>query len=131
VADIKLTLSTEARNRAPTIEAEATWLAREGKLYYPLSGRPRRGVPGCWVYFIRAGELVARARAMDFRRMESSELGGSYTGVPQDSAGWHVAVIPPMELATRRVPHEGFQGFRYVSQSDAAQFEKAFEQPAV
>jgi hypothetical protein len=46
--DIKLTLSTDTKKRAPSIEEEKKWLDEAKKLWYPL-GRycPREAKPGC------------------------------------------------------------------------------------
>jgi hypothetical protein len=124
MADIKLTLSANPTMRSPSIAEEARWLEDEGPIYYQLHAKPRRAAAGCWVYFIRQGSLVARAKAQDFCRMEEELF--SYTGVPSSKASWSVQVIPPMELASHPIPHAGFQGFQYVRPEDQANFDNAF-----
>src|SRR4051812_42195837 len=111
MVDIKLTLSTDPKKRSPSAEQEARWLAEEGLIYYELPSKPRQARPGCWVYFIRAGRLAARARAREFKWMDASEIGGTYTGVDEGQSCWRVVVESPMEIAVRSVPHSGFQGF--------------------
>lgn len=68
VDDIKITLSKDPKKRAPDIKSEAQRFdtKKEGALYYELHKKPRHTSAGCWVYFIRDGELVARAKASDF-----------------------------------------------------------------
>ena len=126
--DIKLTLSKNPAMRSPNVEAEANWLKEEGAIYYQLPSQPREAHAGCFVYFIRDGQLVARAKANDFLYMEAEELGGSYTGVPTTRGGWRVEVVPPMEIAKRPIVHQGFQGFRYVEEDEKGSFERAFNQ---
>lgn len=126
MADIKLTLSADPAKRSPNIEAEARWLKSKGAIYYQLQSKPLNASAGCWVYFIRDGQVVARAKAKDFRFMKAKELGGNYTGFPQNRAGWRVKCVPPMEIAARPIPHKGFQGFRYVSDEERVHFEGAF-----
>jgi len=122
MADIKLTLAEDKR-RAPSIEAEARRLQDEGWLYYPIQGQPVRAKPGCWVYFIRGDHMVARAEAENFERSENAT--SLYDGTPLPAGKWMVKCIPPMEIARRRPPHKGFQGFRYVAGSDG--FADAFD----
>ena len=60
--DIKLTLSNNPNLRSQTIEEEARWMKQEGPLYYTLSrNEPLRAKAGCWVYFIKGGQLAGRA----------------------------------------------------------------------
>jgi hypothetical protein len=123
--DIKLTLSTDPRLRAPSIQDEAQRMKREGNLWYPLHVRPKYAGAGCWVYFIRDGELVARARAEEIKECHEETLY-SYTGKPMELDGWHVR-CNNVELATKPISHLGFQGFRYVTSDDQKLFENAFE----
>lgn len=124
--DIKITLSTDEKLRAPSIEAEKEWLEEEGELWYPVGPRcPRRAKEGCWVYFVRGGHLVARGRADEFTP-PPTESKFSYTGEEDRTSGWEVR-ISAMELATRRIQHKGFRGFRYVTPEEKADFEAAFK----
>lgn len=88
--DIKLTLSQEERRRSPTVGDEADWINLEKEIFYPLQGRPREAQAGCLVCLIRAGQLVARARADEFRHLPTGEHLESYTGVSEEKGGWHV-----------------------------------------
>jgi hypothetical protein len=45
---------------------------------------------GCQIYFIRAGQLVARAKADEFSHLPAGEHRESYTGVSEEKGGWHV-----------------------------------------
>jgi hypothetical protein len=126
MADIKYTLSTDTRRRAQSIEAEAEWLSREGSLWYELNVEPQRATIGDLVYFIRAGEMVARARITDCAWKDASEMGGSYSGV-ETTTSCNRFEIKDMELAKRPVPHRGFQGFRYVTSKELPAFERAFK----
>jgi hypothetical protein len=127
MADIKLTLSKDTKKRSPDVKSEARWLKKMGLLYYELHTKPLRASAGCWVYFIRDGKLMARAKARDFRKMTKDELGGSFTGELADHDGWRVGIKPPMHIASRPVPHRGFQGFRYVRPDERAVFARAFD----
>ena len=126
MADIKLTLSKDIKKRAPDIYSEARRLKKESALYYELHTRPLRASKGNWVYFIRDGEVVARARASNFLWMTKNDLGGSYTGELTDHDGWRVEIKPPMQIASRPVPHKSFQGFWYVRAEERAALESAF-----
>ena len=126
MADIKLTLSKDIKKRAPDIYSEARRLKKENALYYELHTKPLRASEGDWVYFIRDGEVVARARASKFLWMTKNELGGSYTGELTDHDGWRVEIKPPMQIASQPVPHISFQGFRYVRPEEKTTFESAF-----
>lgn len=122
--DIKITLSLDA-SRAESIEAEAAWLQEQGQLWYPVGkGQPKFAKAGCWVYFIRKGLLVARAVAKTFKPAGGAQRY-SYAGKKTTSTAWEVA-IQKMELATRPLPHKGFQGFRYVGDAETPAFEAAF-----
>ena len=125
MADIKMTLSRDPSLRAPNIEEEKRWLEKEGRLWYPL-GRycPKKAHPGCWVYFIRGGRLVARAKAISFDP-PSNTPKVSYKGVLAKQGSWEVC-ITSMELAKQVVLYKGFQGFRYVTDQEKRQFEEAF-----
>ena len=125
MAAIKYTLSKDTSKRAPSIEAEAEWLTREGSLWYELNVEPGELRPGDLVYFIRAGEMVARARITDCTWKDASEMVGSYTGV-ETKTSCNRFEIREMELAKRSIPHKGFQGFRYVTAKELPAFERAF-----
>ncbi len=116
MTDIKLTLRKDPSRRAPNIEAEAKWIAECGPIYYSLQVRPARVDEGCWVYFIRDGNLVARARADQFRPRNGVEDRSTFTGAeaPSNAGVWEVA-CSNMELPARPMPHRGFQRFRYVT----------------
>jgi hypothetical protein len=126
MTDIKLTLSKDTKKRAPDIHSEARWLKKEGALYYELHMKPLRSCNGDWVYFIRDGEVVARAKASKFLWMSKNDLGPSYTGELTGHDGWCVKIKPPMQIASRLIPHHSFQGFRYVRQQEKTSFESAF-----
>jgi hypothetical protein len=125
VAAIKITLSTERRRRAPSIEAEAGWLRRQRSLWYELNVRPRRAGIGDWVYFIRDGAMVARSHIAACEWKDASEMGGTYTGEKVERSCFRIKVNQ-MELAKRPLLHQGFQGFRYVTPQEERRFEVAF-----
>jgi hypothetical protein len=108
-----------------SIEEEKKWLDKEKKLWYPL-GRycPRDAKPGCWVYFIRRGKLVARAKADAFDP-PSHDPKYTYTGKLATRGSWEVQ-ISSMEFAKDPIAHPGFRGFRYVSHDEQLLFEGAF-----
>ncbi len=124
--DIKMTLSANPRLRSPNIEEEARWMVEEGPIYYPLSGRPRRTEPGCWIYFIRERFLVARSRIDDIVQRVAPEAGHTYTGAPTALKRWTIACTS-MEKAKTHVAHASFQGFRYVTDDERIRFEEAFK----
>lgn len=122
--DIKYTLS-RAADRTNSIEEELKWLRDEGSLSYSLSaGKPQSTGRGNWIYFIRGGELVGRARIKELRP-PSGEVRYSYANEPYTVTAWE-AVISEMELATSPIPHKGFQGFRYVTDEERSRFEASF-----
>lgn len=124
--DIKLTLKIDPKKRSPSAEAEADWI-KNNQVFYALQGKPQRTRPGCWVYFIRGGQLVMRAKAKDFLRMPQGEQLSTYTGISEDKTNvWHVEVGAPVELATSSIAHKGFQGFHYVTDAEHSAFETAF-----
>jgi hypothetical protein len=130
VDDIKLTLSNNPNLRSQTIEEEARWMNQEGPLYYTLSrNKPLRAEAGCWVYFIKGGQLAGRARAE--RIGKASELHPeplfSYSGkeLEQPPDNYEVE-CKTMEVASHPIPHKGFQGFRYVLSEEVRAFENAF-----
>lgn len=126
MSDLKLTLSADPAKRSPSIEEEAHWLEEAGQLWYPLGpNRPLKAQPGCWIYFIRGGKLVARAGASSFDPPPRGPMF-SYTGRPTNQGSWQVR-IEYMELAKSRLDYPGFQGFRYVTADEQAAFERAFE----
>ncbi len=123
--DIKITLSRNQNLRSPSIEAEKEWLEKNGGLYYPLGrGKPKRTAPGRWVYFIRGGELVARS---PIEKITPPDYEGkiSYKGEKTNIGSWEIYVTS-MELAKKRIPYRGFQGFRYVTNEEASEFEACF-----
>lgn len=92
---------------------------------YPLPSCPRLAGTGCWVYFIRAGRLVARARAEAFE--VPGKPGKSYKGVSQPAAPASVVISSMAVLPqSRRIATQGFQGFRYLTDSDDKRFPRAF-----
>lgn len=100
-------------------------MKQEGPLYYPLGrNRPLHAKAGCWVYFVRDGAVVARAKVDRILRQPAGVLY-TYTGAVRNSDGWHVE-CSAMELAKKRIPHPGFQGFRYVTADEQSVFEAAF-----
>lgn len=126
MTDIKLTLSKDIKKRAPDIHSEARRLKKVGALYYELHTKPLHASNGDWVYFIRDGEVVGRAKANRFLWMSKNDLGTSYTGKLTDHDGWHVEIKAPMQIAFRLIPHNSFQGFRYVRPEEKATLESAF-----
>ncbi len=125
MADIKVTLSADPEKRTESIIQEAKWLEKEGALWYPLQGRPKKADPGCWVYFIREGELAARAKSESFDPPSGEQMYG-FKGKPEKRDTWKVRVSK-MELAKKHLSYKGFQGFRYVTNEEKEKFEKAFE----
>jgi hypothetical protein len=121
--DIKLTLSRNAKIRAPDIAAEARWLKKEGELFYPLHAKPAFASTPCWVYFIHDGRLVARA--CGFVANVSKPLY-NYSGEPVRATRWRMRCVPPMQLSSRPISHPGFQGFRYIRPQEHGIFEGAF-----
>ena len=93
---------------------------------YPLNQLPCHAGPGCWVYFIRAGEVVARARAVVFEA--PGKGGSSYTGIPQPTPPADVKIEAPMEVLKpgKRLECRGFQGYRYVTSRDQSRFFRLF-----
>lgn len=123
---IKYTLSTDPSLRSPSIEEELNFLRASGCLYYEIQGQPTRKIIGDFVYFIRAGQMLARSRITDCRRMDASEMGGTYTSVQIEKPGWRIE-IKDMELAEWPIQHKSFQGFRYVTAKELPAFERAFK----
>ncbi len=125
--DIMVTLSADPQLRSPNIEKEAEWAKREGSLYYPLgANRPLRSSSGCWIYFIREGKMVARARIEGF--FEWEELPKplfTYTGERESRRRWWVK-YGGFALAKRSISHKGFQGFRYIARNERAKFARSF-----
>jgi len=70
--------------------------------------------------------MLARSKITDCRRMDVSEMGGTYTGVRIEKSGWHFE-IKNMELADWPIQYKGFQGFRYVSAKELPVFDRAFK----
>jgi hypothetical protein len=128
MAAIKYTLSRDTSRRAPSIEAEAQWLREEGFLWYPLNVKPQRARIGDWVYFIRDGSMVARARITARSPNDASEFFTTYTGQKVETSCFQIQV-KQMELARLPIPHKGFQGFRYVTAKELPAFERAFITP--
>jgi len=131
MADIKLTLSQNKALRSPSIDEEAGWMEQEGPIYYTLgANRPLHAEAGCWVYLIRGGGLVARAKADEIRQRDNLEDRYTYTGVATSTKEgvWEVA-CRRMYKAHERLPLEGFQGFRYVTDEEQEAFEGAFLAP--
>src|SRR3954454_5429869 len=128
--DIKLTLGRRP-NRAPSVGAEARRMKTLGPLHYPLGANgPKHAAPGCWVYFIRAGELVGRATAKTIEPVDPPMDGYDAAEQPSKIKGWQVT-CSKMELARRTIPTEGFQAFRYVTPAESKAFERAFPPAAV
>ena len=101
-------------------------MKEKGPVYYPLGPyRPLHAHEGCWVYFMRGGMLVSRAKADRICQL-SPEILHTYTGEPTSSRAWQVE-CSLMELARTSIPHRGFQGFRYVTPGEQARFEAAFK----
>ena len=128
MADIKLTLSQDTRLRSNSIEDEAEWVNTQGPIFYGLHREPKTAQRGCWVYFVRAGYLVARAKADDFVEQDEDELY-TYKNVEQKKSGWSVKctkmkVLPEQFCIST---NSGFQGFQNVQGEEQAQFEAAFK----
>jgi hypothetical protein len=123
---IKYTLSTDPSLRSGSIEEELNFLRASGCLYYGIHGQPTRKIIGDFVYFIRAGQMLARSKITDCRWMDVSDMGGTYTGVQIEKSGWRFE-INDMELAEWPIQHKGFKGFRYVTAKELPAFERAFK----
>lgn len=124
---IKYTLSTDPSLRSPSIEEELNFLRVSGYLYYEIQ-KPKepKKIVGEFVYFIRAGQMLARAKISGCRWMDASEMGGTYTGVRTEKSCWRFE-IKKMELAEWPIQHKGFQGFHYVTAKELPTFERAFK----
>ena len=124
---IKYTLSTDPSLRSPSIEEELNFLRASGFLYYEIQ-KPKepKKIIGDFVYFIRAGQMLARSTISGCRRMDASEMGGTYTGVQTEKSCWRFE-INDMELAEWPIRHKGFQGFHYVTATELPAFERAFK----
>ena len=127
MADIMITLSTDSRVYAGSIEQEANWAKSDGPLWYPLPTMPRRASEGCWVYFILRGYMVGRAR---INKIRSKRLwtGRTHKGKLLKHHGPAV-VCSSVQVATSPVKHSGFQGYRYVAGPLLMKFHKAFNAP--
>ncbi|MFO0889886.1 MAG: hypothetical protein U0790_12185 [Isosphaeraceae bacterium] len=131
MADIKLPLSSDPRRRSQTIQEEKEWMESEGPIYHNLGrGKPQNFWKGCWVYFIKNGQVAGRSRAERVKPLEellSDPELYTYTGEesPAKLKSHHV-VCESMEIASHPIPHEGFQGFRYVRPEERRAFENAF-----
>jgi hypothetical protein len=79
-----------------------------------------------FVYFIRAGQMLARSTITGCRRMDASEMDGTYTGVQTEKSCWRFE-IKDIELAEWPIQHKGFQGFRFVTGKELPAFERAFK----
>jgi hypothetical protein len=122
--DIKFTLSSTDKKRAPSAAAEAEWMNEVGELRYPVQGMPRQASPDSRVYFIRDGHVVARARYAGAAN-DSGEVFHSWDGTREPVGGWQI-VCRKMQLAQRLHPHKGFQGFRYVTAEELPAFQSCF-----
>lgn len=111
----------------PCIEEELNFLRASGCLYYEIQ-KPKEPekIIGDFVYFIRAGQMLARSKITGCRRMDASEMGGTYTGVQTEKSCWRFE-IKKMERAKSPIQHKGFQGFRYVTAKELPAFERAFK----
>jgi hypothetical protein len=122
-------LSQDEERRSSTVEDEADWVNLEKKILYTLSGRPRETQAVCWVDFIRAGQLVAKATPEEFRHLPTGEHLESYTGVSEEKGGWHVSYSSMKVLPKyKRLLHESpfFQVSCYVMPTGQSSFERAF-----
>ncbi len=78
---------------------------------------------------MRAGQLVARARADDFVKQTGKEELYTYKDVEQKKDSWSVkctrmeVLLKPYRISTT----SGFQGFRNVQGEEQTQFEEAFK----
>ncbi len=132
MSDIKLTLSQDTSLRSEKVEDEAAWMSEEGPIYYQLHRRPKTALPGCRVYFVRAGRLVGRAIAEDFVEQTGEEELYSFTGAQQTHEGWsvHCSEMEVLDEPFRIETQSGFQGFRNVQGEEQKQFEQAFQKQA-
>jgi hypothetical protein len=123
-------LSQDEKRRSSTVEDKGYWVNLEKKILYTLSGRPSETQAGCSVYFILAGQLPARATADECRHLPTGEHLESCTSVSEEKGGWHVLYSSMIVLPQhKRLLHEPpfFQGFRYVTPTGQASFERAFK----
>ena len=120
MADIKLTLSQHK-----CISREAEHMEEQGGLLYPLHTKPKETEPGCWVYFILRGHLVARAKAIEFVKLMQRTQVCDYDGKNLwKRPGWWVKCAG-MELP---LPSPGgFRGFQIVRGDEQQRFEWAFD----
>jgi hypothetical protein len=70
--------------------------------------------------------MLARSTITGCRRMDASEMDGTYTGVQTEKSCWRFE-IKDIELAEWPIQHKGFQGFRFVTGKELPAFERAFK----
>jgi hypothetical protein len=122
-----LVIALSLRGHAPSIEAEQEHMEEYGSLVYALPTRPTRAKPGSWVYYIRQGQLQARARVLQFEELDHPETFYSYTGRGYVHRHWQVR-LTDLELAPVRLPVAWRQkGYRYVTEAEADRFARAFD----
>ena len=126
--DLKYTLSTDPSFRSQYIEDEAKWMADQGFLLYPIHIKPVRAEPGCWIYFVRDGQMVGRARIQGFVTTVVSDDLYTFTGEPASKTCWNIKATA-MEIAKTPIETEvGFQSFRYLSDEERRSWAEAFSE---
>jgi hypothetical protein len=127
MSDLLVTLSTDPSRRAPSIEDEKERLDKEKHLWYPLGPKkPQRADSLRWIYFVREGNVVARAKVDGIELLDPKMELCSFTGEREVVKGYYIQ-YSGMKITKKPIPHKGFQGFRYVTQMQQRQLEEAFD----
>jgi hypothetical protein len=122
-----LVIAMSLKGHSPSIEAEQAYMEECGSLVYALPTCPTRAQPGSWVYYIRQGELQARARVVQFENLDHPKTFYSSIGRAFEHRRWQVE-LTGMELARVPLPVAWRQqGYRYVTEAEADCFARAFD----
>jgi len=114
---------------ADTIEEEDEWMKRNaGQLLYPLNQKPKFPDRIHWVYFVHNNVLDGRAKPKNFIEDPGRKVINA-KGRELTHRGWFVECgdMVVLEPPKRNWTPGGFQGFRYVQESERTAFEQAFQ----